>query len=117
MAPLYDVSTVLFWPHITQYHAQKLAGKKRKSVNLAARHWNRIADINDFSGSVLRKRVQELIDAMVENRMEAVEIISGMKGALPEMVEHIAEIIEKNALRIGGCLFSEPDCNDLNMSP
>ena len=116
MAPLYDVSTVLFWPHLNQYHAQKLAGKKRKSANLAGRHWNRIAEDNGFSGNVLRERVQELLDAMVVNRMEAVGIISGMKGVIPEMVEHIAEIIEKNALRIGGRLFSEPGYDDLNIS-
>jgi len=104
MAPLYDVSTVLHWDHVNQYHAQKLGGRKRKPADMARRHWERIADAAGFSPRGIRLRVQELVDAMVAKRVEAVEAVCAQSGAERGMVEHVAELIEGNALRIAGRL-------------
>lgn len=104
MAPLYDVSTVLHWDHVNQYHAQKLAGRKRKPGDMARRHWERIADAAGFSPRGIRLRVQELVDAMVAKRVEAVEDVCAHAGAERGMVEHLAALIEGNALRIAGRL-------------
>lgn len=104
MAPLYDVSTVLHWDHVNQYHAQKLGGRKRKPADMARRHWERIADAAGFSPRGIRLRVQELVDAMVAKRVEAVEIVCAQSGAERGMVEHVAGLIESNALRIAGRL-------------
>nr|WP_252731502.1 HipA domain-containing protein [Lentibacter algarum] len=104
MAPLYDVSTVLHWDHVNQYHAQKLGGRKRKPSDMARRHWDRIAEAAGFNPAGLRSRVQELVDAMVGARVEAVHVVSAQRGAEPNMVEHVAKLVEENALRIAGRL-------------
>jgi hypothetical protein len=39
LAPLYDVSSVLSWPHVVQSYAQSIAGKKRAPDMIAGRHW------------------------------------------------------------------------------
>ena len=109
MAPLYDVSTVLHWDHVNQYHAQKLGGRKRKPADMARRHWERIADAAGFSPRGIRLRVQELVDAMVAKRVEAVEIVCAQSGAERGMVEHVAVLIESNALRIAGRLNDTMD--------
>lgn len=104
LAPLYDVSTVLFWDHVNQYHAQKLAGRKRQPGDMARRHWDRIAEGAGLNARGVRLRVQELVDLMVAKRVEATETVKSQPGASAEMVEHVAEIIEANALRIAGRL-------------
>ena len=104
LAPLYDVSTVLLWDHVNQYHAQKLAGRKRKPEDMAPRHWDRIAEDAGLSPRGVRLRVQDLVDAMVAARVEAMAIVSDQQGAVTEIVEHVAMLIEKNALRIAGRL-------------
>ncbi len=104
LAPLYDVSSVLIWDHVNQYHAQKLAGRKRKPEDIARRHWDRIAEDAGFGPRGVRLRVQELVDAMVAARVEATAIVSSQQGAVTEIVEHVAALIEENALRIAGRL-------------
>lgn len=104
MAPLYDVSTVLHWDHVNQYHAQKLGGRKRKPGDMSRRHWDRIADATGLNPAGLRIRVQELVDAMVAARVVATKAIADQAGASAPMVEHVADLIEKNALRIAGRL-------------
>lgn len=107
MAPLYDVSSVLPWDHVNQYHAQKIAGKRRKPADVAPRHWNEIAESAELNASALRRRVAELIDAMVAHRVEATDRISSLQGATPEIVAHVAELVEDNALRVGGRLRAD----------
>ncbi|AXI48757.1 type II toxin-antitoxin system HipA family toxin [Sulfitobacter sp. SK012] len=104
MAPLYDVSTVLHWDHVNQYHAQKLAGRKRKPADMARRHWERIADAAGYSPRGIRLRVQELVDAMVAKRVDAVEVVNAKHGAERGMVENVAGLVEQNALRVAGRL-------------
>jgi len=48
--------------------------------------------------------IQELVDLMVANRVEATDKVKSQPGASMEMVEHVAEIIEAKALRIAGWL-------------
>lgn len=100
MAPLYDVSSALYWDHVNQYHAQKISGKRRKPRDVASRHWDEIARSAGLNASALRRRAGELIDTMVANRVEATKRVSSLPGATPGMVEHVAELVEGNALRI-----------------
>ncbi|MFG5382749.1 type II toxin-antitoxin system HipA family toxin [Yoonia sp. R2-816] len=104
LAPLYDVSTVLYWDHVNQYHAQKLGGRKRKPGDMDRRHWDQIAEDAGFSPRVVRQRIQELVDTMVARRVEATQLVCHMDSAEAGMVEHVADLIEKNALRIAGRL-------------
>lgn len=104
MAPLYDVSSVLHWDHVNQYHAQKIAGRRRKPVDTAGRHWDRIAEEAGLNARGVRMRVQELVDTMVAARVEAMHRIKSQAGAEAGMVDHVAGLIESNALRIAGRL-------------
>ena len=104
MAPLYDVSSVLHWDHVNQYHAQKIAGRRRKPSDTARRHWVRIAEEAGLNARGVRLRVQELVDAMVAARVEATDRINSQPGAEVGMVEHVADLVEGNALRIAGRL-------------
>ena len=104
MAPLYDVSSVLHWDHVNQYHAQKIAGRRRKPADVAARHWDEVARSAGLNAPALRRRAGELIDAMVASRVAATERVSSLSGATPAIVEHVAALVEENALRIAGRL-------------
>ena len=104
MAPLYDVSTVLMWDHVNQHHAQKLAGRKRKPVDMDRGHWDQIANDASLGARGVRLRVQELIDAMVASRVAATALVAGQPGAMAGIVEEIAALVEGNALRIAGRL-------------
>ncbi len=104
LAPLHDVSTVLLWDHVNQYHAQNLAGRKRKPGDMARRHWERIAQQAGLSARGVRLRVQALVDAMVAARVAATDAIVGQPDATSAIVAQVAAMIEKNALRIAGRL-------------
>ena len=52
----------------------------------------------------MRLRVQELVDGMVEARMDAEAAVSGQPGSIPQIVQYVAGLIEGNALRIAGRL-------------
>ena len=104
MAPLYDVSSVLYWNHVNQYHAQKIASRKRKPGDTARRHWDVIAEAAGLNARGVRLRVQELVDAMVANRGAATDAVSNQRGVSAKMVNHVAELVEQNALRIAGRL-------------
>ncbi|MDX8355710.1 hypothetical protein [Cognatiyoonia sp. IB215182] len=68
------------------------------------RDWDQIAKDAGFSPRVMRQRVQELVDTMVAQRVEATQLVFDMDGAEARMVERVADLIEKNALRIAGRL-------------
>lgn len=104
LAPLYDVSTVLPWPHVTQFFAQNLAGKRRKPETMAGRHWDTIARDMGYRPTDLRQRVQDLVDAIVASRIAVAGAVANLPGVTPGYVEQAAEMIESNALRIAGRL-------------
>lgn len=104
LAPLYDVSTVLPWPHVVQTFAQALAGKRRKPGDMAARHWEVIAETSGFRPADVMERVQQLVDRMVAERVETAGRVSALPGVTPGHVEEAAALIEANALRIAGRL-------------
>ena len=104
LAPLYDVSSVLPWPHVTQYFAQNLAGTRRKPEAMAARHWDHIARDMGYRPADLRSRVQELVDAMIGARVAVTATVSALPGATAGYVEQTAALVEENALRIAGRL-------------
>jgi serine/threonine-protein kinase HipA len=104
LAPIYDVSTVLAWPRVVQTFAQSIAGKWRKPGDMAARHWDAVAETVGYRPADVRARVQELVDAMVAARVGVVETVSETAGRGRGYVEQTAELIEQNALRIVGRL-------------
>jgi serine/threonine-protein kinase HipA len=107
LAPLYDVSTVLAWPSIVQYFAQNIAGKKRKPGDVAARHWGALAQEIGFRPADVRKRVEELVDGLVANRVAVTEEVASLVGSTRGYVEEAASLIEANALRILGRLAEQ----------
>lgn len=104
LAPLYDVSTVLPWPHVVQQFAQNIAGRSRKPGDVAARHWDAIAATSTYRPGDVRKRVQDLIDLMVAHRVAVTEAVAALPGTTRGYVEEAAELIEGNALRVAGRL-------------
>lgn len=106
LAPLYDVSCVLPWPKVVQYFAQNIAGKKRKPGDVDARHWDAIAQASNYRPADVRKRVQELVDSLIARRVAVTDAVAALPGSTSGYVEETAELIEGNALRIGGRLRS-----------
>lgn len=104
LAPLYDVSTVLPWPSVVQYFAQNIAGRKRKPGDVDAHHWDAIAQMAGYRPADVRRRVQELVDAMVAARIDVVDAVARLAGDTHAYVEEAADLIENNALRIAGRL-------------
>ena len=105
IAPLYDVSSVLFWKgYINQYHAQKIAGKKRKPVDIARKHWDKIAEQAGLNARSVRLKVQYLVDKMIENRIAASDHVARQSNNSAKLVNDIAIRVERNAIRIAGRL-------------
>jgi len=104
LAPLYDVSSALPWPHIVQYFAQNIAGGKRKPSDVDARHWDAIAAIIGYGVADLRKRVRDLVDGMVGARVGVTKAVADLSGSAGGYVEQAASLVEQNALRIAGRL-------------
>ncbi len=104
LAPLYDVSCVLPWPRVVQYFAQNIAGKKRKPGDVDARHWDSIAQASNFRPADVRTRVQELVHSLIGRRVEVTNAVAALPGSASGYVREAAELIEENALRIGGRL-------------
>jgi serine/threonine-protein kinase HipA len=102
LAPLYDVSSVLAWPHVVQAFAQNIAGKKRTADGIAGRHWEAIASEIGYRPTDVRNRVQELVDRLVANRVRVTEEVAALPGATAGYVAQTAELVEANALRIAG---------------
>ena len=106
LAPLYDVSSVLSWPHATRYYAQRIAGKKRTWNNVSARHWDATARDLGYRPTDLRKRVQEIVDCIVAKKVAVTGAVAALPGATTGYVEQTANAVENNALRIAGRLKS-----------
>lgn len=104
LAPLYDVSTVLSWPHVAKSYAQYIDGKMRRPDMIAGRHWESIAREIGYRPTDVKNRVQQLVDAIVENRAKVTAEVSALPGASAGYVEQTAEAVEENALRMAGKL-------------
>jgi serine/threonine-protein kinase HipA len=104
LAPLYDVSSVLAWPHVVQTLAQNIAGKKRSPEAISARHWEAVAREIGYRPTDVRNRVQALIDRLVASRVSVTAEVAALPGATAGYVAQTAEAVEGNALRIAGRL-------------
>lgn len=104
LAPLYDVSSVLPWDGVNPFFAQKLAGRKRRPGDIAARHWDTISAAAGFRPAEVRARVAELIDQIVAGRVPVTRDVVALPGIVPGHVEEAAALVEENALRIAGRL-------------
>jgi serine/threonine-protein kinase HipA len=104
LAPLYDVSSVLPWPHVVQSYAQSIAGKKRTPDMIAGRHWEKVARDIGYRPTDVRNRVQELVDKLVACRVKVTDEVAALQGATAGYVTQTAEAVEGNALRMAGRL-------------
>ncbi|MDT8854770.1 HipA domain-containing protein [Paracoccaceae bacterium Fryx2] len=104
LAPLYDVSSVLSWPHVVQTLAQNIAGKKRAPDAVAARHWEAVAREIGYRPTDVRNRVQGLVDRLVTSRVPVTAEVAALPGATAGYALQTAEAVEGNALRIAGRL-------------
>ncbi|AHD02092.1 type II toxin-antitoxin system HipA family toxin [Leisingera methylohalidivorans] len=102
LAPLYDVSTVLPWPAVNQYFAQKIGGRKRKPADVTPDHFAQIAAELGFRPAEVLNRVTRLVDLMVQHRPAAEQHAAAQPGTAPGYVEQAANCAEQNALRILG---------------
>ena len=99
LAPIYDVSTVLSWPHIVKTYAQFIDGKKRRPETVSGRHWEAIAREIGYRPTDVKNRVQQILDAMVANKVKVTAAVAGLPGAAAGYVTQTAEAVENNALR------------------
>ncbi|WP_322890058.1 MULTISPECIES: HipA domain-containing protein [unclassified Yoonia] len=104
LAPLYDVSSVLSWPHVVQSYAQSIAGKRRTPDMIAGQHWEAMAREIGYRPTDVRNRVQELIDKLVANRVKVTAEVVALHGATEGYVTQTAAAVEANALRMAGRL-------------
>lgn len=104
LAPLYDVSTVLSWPHVVKTYAQSIDGKKRRPNMIEGRHWEAIAREIGYRPTDVKSRVQQIVDAMVANRARVTADVTALPGATEGYVVQTAEAVEDNALRMAGRL-------------
>ena len=100
LAPLYDVSTVLSWPHVVKTYVQFIDGKKRNPDMVAGRHWEAIAREIGYRPTDLKNRVQQIVDSMVANRMRVTAEVTALPGATEGYVVQTAEAVEENALHM-----------------
>ncbi|MCC5966803.1 MAG: type II toxin-antitoxin system HipA family toxin [Natronohydrobacter sp.] len=104
LAPLYDVSTVLSWPHVVKTYAQSIDGKKRRPDTISGRHWEALAREVGYRPTDVKHRVQQIVDALVANRAKITEEVAALPGASAGYVMQTAEAVEGNALRMAGRL-------------
>jgi serine/threonine-protein kinase HipA len=104
LAPLYDVSTELSWPHVVKTYAQFIDGKKRNPDMVAGRHWEAIAREIGYRPTDVKNRVQQIVDAIVANRSKVTADVTALPGATEGYVVLTAEAVEENALRMAGRL-------------
>lgn len=104
LAPLYDVSTVLSWPHVVKTYAQNIDGKKRNPDMVAGRHWEAIVREIGYRPTDVKNRVQQIVDAMVANRAKVTADVTALPGATEGYVVQTAQAVEENALRMAGRL-------------
>lgn len=104
LAPLYDASTVLSWPHVVKTYAQSIDGKRRRSDMIAGRHWEAIAREIGYRPTDVKNRIQQIVDAMAANRAKVTREVSALLGDTKGYVTQTAETVESNALRMVGRL-------------
>ena len=104
LAPLYDASTVLSWPHVVKTYAQSIDGKRRRSDMIAGRHWEAIAREIGYRPTDVKNRIQQIVDAMAANRAKVTREVSALLGYTKGYVTQTAETVESNALRMVGRL-------------
>lgn len=64
MTPIYDVMNGDIYPDVTRNLAMKIAGKNRGDY-LFGRHWERMAKENDFSQTMVKRRVAATTEAIL----------------------------------------------------
>jgi serine/threonine-protein kinase HipA len=102
LSPLYDVSTVLPWPHVNQYFAQKIGNRKRKPSDMKPSHFESIATDLGFRPTEVINRVTRIVDLMIEHRPSVEKAVCELPGTAQGYVKEAAARTEENALRILG---------------
>ncbi len=104
LAPLYDVNSVLAWKGVNQNHAQKIAGRTRKPVDTARRHWEAIAEEAGLNPREVLRRVNALATRIVHAAQDARQPVIAAPGTTAKIVDDISERIDEHARRIQGRL-------------
>ena len=102
LAPMYDVSSALPWPRHQHNHAQKIAGKKRRPVDIAKRHWESIAKDAGLSEHFVLQQVLKQVDRMAEVRGEAIRRVVNQPGTSEIAVRYVAGLVDENVRRVAG---------------
>jgi serine/threonine-protein kinase HipA len=100
LAPICDVSTVLSWPHVLKTYAQSIGGKKWRPDSIVGRHWEALAREVGYRPTYVKSHVEQLVSAMVANRVKVTAEVSALAGATKGYVVQTAEAVEANALRM-----------------
>ena len=100
LAPLYDVLTALPWPHVIQYFAQNIGGKKRKLGDIATRHWDAIAEATGCRPADVHRRVRELVHGIAVSHAQVTKTVESFPGVAGSYIEEAATLIRENTLRI-----------------
>jgi serine/threonine-protein kinase HipA len=100
LAPICDVSTVLSWPHVVKTYALSIGGKKARPDSIAGRHWEALAPEVGCRPTDVKSHVEQLVSAMVANRVKVTAEVSALVGATKGYVVQTAEAVEANALRM-----------------
>ncbi len=90
---------MLDWREVVQKHAQNIAGKARRPIDMAPAHWDAVADDLEVNRRELRLLALDMVDRMIAARMAA-EADAIAAGAGLKLIAHLAEMIENHALRI-----------------
>jgi len=86
-----------------RYHARKIVDRRRKlGGDTARRYWERIAEQVGLGLRGFRQRVHEPIDAMVSSKVETADRIASRPRAAMDMLDYIADVLERSALRMAG---------------
>ena len=104
LAPLYDVSTVPFWPHVVKTYAQSIDGKHRRPDTVAGRHWEAIVREVGYRPTDVKNRVQQIAGAMVANKVNVTAEVAALAGAIQGYMAQTAGTVEENAMRMAGRL-------------
>jgi len=104
LAPLYDICSSLAWDHVNQRHAQKLAGRARRPVDIRRRHWETIAEASGLNPRETVRRVDELAARAVAAMVPARDAVAAQPGATEAVVADIAARIDAHVQRIQGGL-------------
>lgn len=93
LAPLYDIVCMSYYPELSKKMAMKIGGEYR-SNSIAPRHFERLADEAGLAKPLVKRRVSELAEAIV-NGLEHVEIPDQDAQKVAALITHSLKVIDQ----------------------